>query len=141
MWRHHRRKRRRKRATHGWAGEDRYQVITLREIVPPASPNAVERERSDIGLRGHKCCLVLVPLAPTNHSDNRRLAKYASVPTPIHNAKPPVLSPSLRSFTTSTGCGAPFTYSRAFTPLTSTLIFVHSPGTMSTYDSYCPAAS
>src|ERR1019366_5874732 len=75
---------------------------------------------------------------PASHSDKRRLVKYASVPTPIHNATVPLLSPSLRSFTISTGCEAPCTYSRAFTPLTSTLIFVHSPGTRSTYDSYSP---
>src|SRR5260370_29180729 len=71
-----------------------------------------------------------------SHSDSRRLVKYASVPTPTHKATAPLLSPSFRSFTTRTGCGAPFTYSRAVTPSTSILIFVHSPGTSSAYDSY-----
>src|ERR1035441_6521914 len=35
-------------------------------------------------------------LVPPSHSDSRRLVKYASVPTPIHNATAPLLSPSLR---------------------------------------------
>jgi hypothetical protein len=47
-----------------------------------------------------------------SHFKSRRLAKYASVPGPIHNATAPSLSPCFRSFTISTGCGESFTYSR-----------------------------
>src|SRR6516162_4090507 len=38
-----------------------------------------------------------------------RPAKYASVPTPIHNAIAPSVSPILRSLTISVGCCARFT--------------------------------
>jgi hypothetical protein len=76
-----------------------------------------------------------------NQSDSRRLVKYASFPDPIQRPTAPSLPPCLRSFTTSTGCGASLTYNRAFTPLTSTLIFVHSPGPKFTYGLYCPGVS
>ena len=54
--------------------------------------------RGDFGKRFQRCYWLM-----------RRLAKWASEPVPIHNATAPVVSPSLRSLTTSVGCVAPLT--------------------------------
>src|SRR5262245_43760198 len=66
------------------------------------------------------------------YGDTRRLAKCATVPGSIHRAIDPRLCPCLRSLTTRTGCGAPFTYKRALSPRTSIFTMVHSPGMRST---------
>jgi hypothetical protein len=49
---------------------------------------------------------------------NFRFAKWAIVPGPTHRATAPVAGVCFRSFTTSVGCSAPLTYSRALEPLT-----------------------
>ena len=71
---------------------------------------------------------------------NRHVPECAIVPGPTHIATAPLpCAPVLRSLMMSVGCGGSRTYRRACSPRTSIFIFVHTPGSRSTYASYLQA--
>src|ERR1035438_3733248 len=81
---------RRKRCTDHFPPIDPGPVVI--SISDPSPPRP--RQSSDHVIQNHSVAL------PASQSDNRKFAKYASVPSPIHSATAPLTVPCLRSLTT-----------------------------------------
>ena len=95
-----------------------FAVIVYDSAKPPTTRMPMERHLNSCRARIDQSCLEgsTLPVAVCSlrdyayewgddsiHFETRKLAKYPSVPGPIHNATAPSLSPCFRSFTTSTG--------------------------------------